>query len=110
MDQIKKERLAARARILKALAHPTRLFIVDQLEQQERSVSELTAMVGVDVSTVSKHLSQLKQVGIIRDEKRGNQVFYYLAVPCVMNFFDCVEAVIEEQHSRHMRLVSSERD
>jgi len=109
MDQIKKERLEARARILKALAHPTRLFIVDQLEQEEHSVNELTAMVGADVSTVSKHLSQLKQVGIIRDEKRGNQVFYRLAVPCVMNFFDCVEAVIEEQHLRHMQILNGER-
>lgn len=110
MEQIKKERFDARARILKALAHPTRLFIVDQLEQQERSVNELTAMVGADVSTVSKHLSQLKQVGIVRDEKRGNHVFYHLAVPCVMNFFDCVEAVIEEQHLRHMRLVNGDGD
>nr|WP_320048855.1 metalloregulator ArsR/SmtB family transcription factor [uncultured Desulfuromonas sp.] len=110
MEQIKKERFEARARILKALAHPTRLFIVDQLEQQEHSVSELTSMVGVDVSTMSKHLSQLKQVGIIRDEKRGNQVFYSLAVPCVMNFFDCVEAVIEEQHTRYLHVLGSGRD
>lgn len=109
MEQRIKERLEARANILKALAHPTRLFIIEQLEQEEHSVNELTAMVSVDVSTVSKHLSQLKQVGLICDEKRGNQVFYRLAVPCVMNFFDCVEAVIDEQRARHLRLMDGGR-
>jgi len=109
MEQRIKERLEARANILKALAHPTRLFIIEQLEQNECSVNELTAMVSVDVSTVSKHLSQLKQVGLICDEKRGNQVFYRLAVPCVMNFFDCVEAVIDEQRARYLHLMDGGR-
>lgn len=83
-----------RARVLKALAHPTRLFIVDVLSSGERCVCELTEMVGADISTVSKHLSLLKNAGIVRDEKRGAQVFYRLSVPCVLRFFDCVEAVL----------------
>lgn len=83
----------AQARIMKALAHPTRLFIVDELSRGERCVCELTDMIGVEMPTVSRHLSVLRNAGIVDDEKRGAQVFYRLRVPCVLNFFKCVEAV-----------------
>ena len=95
MDQKIKARYEARAGIIKAMSHPTRLFMVDELSRGERCVHELTEMVGVDVSTISKHLSILKGVGIVADEKRGAQVFYSLRVPCVLNFFSCVESVIK---------------
>ena len=81
------------ARIIKALAHPTRLFIVDELSRGERCVCELKDMIGVEMPTVSRHLGVLKGAGILEDEKRGLQVFYRLRVPCVLNFFKCVEAV-----------------
>jgi ArsR family transcriptional regulator len=88
--------MEARARVMKGLAHPTRLFIVDELSRGERCVCELTEMIGADVSTVSKHLALLKRAGIVIDDRRGAQVFYRLRVPCILNFFGCVEAVIEE--------------
>lgn len=81
------------ARIIKALAHPSRLFIVDELARGERCVCELTDLIGVEMPTVSRHLSLLKRAGILEDEKRGSQVFYRLRVPCVLNFFKCIEAV-----------------
>jgi len=95
MDPKTQARFETRARIIKALAHPTRLFIVDELSRGEKCVCELTAMIGADISTVSKHLSILKNLGIVQDEKRGLQVFYRLKTPCVMNFFDCCELVIK---------------
>ena len=88
--------MEARARVMKALAHPTRLFIVDELSRGERCVCDLTEKIGADVSTVSKHLSLLKGAGIVLDDKRGVRVFYRLRVPCILNFFGCVEAVLEE--------------
>ena len=95
MDAKTQQRYAARARIVKSLAHPTRLFMVDVLSRRERCVQELTEMVGADISTVSRHLAVLKAAGIVEDEKRGSQVFYSLRCPCVTNFFGCVEAVIK---------------
>lgn len=83
----------AQARIIKALAHPARLFIVDELSRGERCVCELTDQLGVAMPTVSRHLGQLKSAGLVEDEKRGAQVFYRLRVPCVLNFFKCIEAV-----------------
>ncbi len=88
-------RYEARARVMKALAHPTRLFIVDQLADGERCVCELTDLIDADVSTVSKHLSVLRDAGIVADDKRGNQVFYSLRVPCVLNWYSCVEGVMK---------------
>jgi DNA-binding transcriptional ArsR family regulator len=85
---------AARSKIIKALAHPTRLFIVDALSRGELCVRELTKRVGADISTVSKHLSILKGMGILQDRKQGLRVFYSLRCPCVMGFFKCVEGVV----------------
>jgi ArsR family transcriptional regulator len=86
-------RYERQTRIIKALAHPTRLFIVEELARGERCVCELTDLIGVEMPTLSRHLSLLKEAGILADEKRGSFVFYRLRVPCVLNFFKCVEAV-----------------
>ena len=97
-------RFEARARIVKAMAHPTRLFIVDVLSRGERCVCELTEMVGADMSTVSKHLAILRNAGIVEDEKRGSQVYYTLRCPCVLQFFDCVESVIQTRARGQLEL------
>ncbi len=95
MDRKRRAKYEVRAKIIKALAHPTRLLIVDELaEHGERCVCELTEMIGSDMSTVSRHLSQLKNAGIVTDEKRGTAVYYRLRVPCLNGFFECVESVL----------------
>ena len=106
MDEKKKLQFQARARIIKALAHPTRLFVVDELSRGERCVCGLTEMIGADISTVSKHLSVLRQAGIVEDEKRGLQVWYSLRVPCILNFFGCVEDVLKANVRQARQAVS----
>lgn len=81
------------AAIIKTLAHPTRLFLLDELSRGERCVRELTEMIGVEMPTVSRHLSLLKGAGILDDEKRGAHVFYRVRVPCVLEVFSCVKAI-----------------
>ena len=85
------QRYEAKSLVMKALAHPTRLFIVDELARGERCVCELRDMIDADISTVSRHLALLKTARIVTDDKRGQQVFYRLRTPCVLGFFDCVE-------------------
>ncbi|MCU0294063.1 MAG: metalloregulator ArsR/SmtB family transcription factor [Thermoanaerobaculaceae bacterium] len=106
LDGETKARMEARATVMKALAHPSRLFIVDELSRGERCVCELTEMIGADVSTVSKHLALLKKAGVVLDERRGQQVFYRLRVPCILNFFGCVEVVLEEVDRSKLEAVS----
>jgi ArsR family transcriptional regulator len=105
MDDKKRALYQAQATVMKAMAHPTRLFIVDQLSRGEKNVGDLTSMIRSDVSTVSKHLSVLKNAGIITDEKRGTQVFYSLGMPCVMNFFSCLQSVIRSKADDQLNLL-----
>jgi DNA-binding transcriptional ArsR family regulator len=95
MDEQSKLRSTERARILKAIAHPSRIFIVEVLSGKPHCVCELTEMIGADTSTVSKHLSILKNAGIIEDEKRGTSVYYSLRCQCIMKFIGCIEQVIK---------------
>jgi len=105
MDEKQKARYEARARIIKALAHPARLLIVDELAKQTLCVCDIRERVGSDLSTVSKHLSVLRNAGIVEDEKRGSQVFYSLRCTCVTAFFTCAEKVLETTAKDHMRLL-----
>lgn len=100
----KTERLhsEARAKILKALAHPSRIFIVDKLAEKPYCVCELTEMIGADTSTVSKHLSILKNAGIVTDRKQGTTVYYSLEAPCLLRFVGCVETVIEQNINKQL--------
>jgi ArsR family transcriptional regulator len=97
----------ARAHIIKALAHPARLLIVDELTKHgERCVCELTELIGTDMSTVSRHLSMLKEAGLVEDRKRGQMVFYRLRVECLLGFFDCIESVMVCNARRHQELLA----
>lgn len=87
---VQEERYTYMAAVMKALAHPTRLFIVDELDKGPRNVGELTEMVGLDMSTMSRHLSVLKQAGIIAAHKQNNQMIYHLLCPCVLDMYKCV--------------------
>lgn len=89
------------AKIIKAMAHPTRLFIIEELNQGERCVGELTEMIGADTSTVSKHLSVLKNAGLVFDEKRSNSIYYKLRCPCIIDFMGCVEEVLSANAREH---------
>jgi ArsR family transcriptional regulator len=79
------------AEVFKALSNPNRLLIVDAVAKGERCVADLTELVGLDMSTVSNHLSVLRNVGILKDERRGTQVFYSLRKPCLLNVFCCLD-------------------
>ncbi len=94
MNPNRKQLLESRANVFKALGHPSRLAIVDALANGERCVRELNEMIEADISTVSRHLGVLRNVGILSSEKRGNQVFYRLECPCITSFYGCVESVI----------------
>ena len=84
-----------KARVVKALAHPSRLAMIDALANGEKCVCELQEIVGSDITTVSKHLSLMKKAGLVEDRKDGLWVYYRLKVPCILRFFDCIDAVME---------------
>ena len=102
MDKTDLARFEAQAQIMKALSHPTRLFIVHELAKSEKCVRELTEMVGADTSTISKHLSIMKNAGIVDFDKRGTNIYYSLKMKCVLNFFTCVNEVLKKRIESQM--------
>ena len=91
-----RESYEGRARIAKALAHPSRLLILDALNEKELCVCELTELVGADQSTVSKHLAVLKNAGLVADRKEASMSYYRMTCPCLDGFFRCMESVLKQ--------------
>jgi ArsR family transcriptional regulator len=91
-----RQRYEFRARVAKALAHPSRLLMLDALSDGECCVCELTELVGADQSTVSKHLAILKQAGIVDDRKDGTKTFYRLKTKCLQGMWECIETVLKD--------------
>lgn len=91
-----REQYEARAKIAKALAHASRLMILDLLRSGDRNVTELVEAVGTDQSTVSKHLTVLKDAGLIGLRKKGSMNYYRLTTSgAVERFFSSLEAVLK---------------
>jgi len=79
-------------KVFRALAHPARVQVVRELSGgKEKCVCELVEVCGLGWSTVSRHLSVLREAGVIADEKRGLQVFYRLTLECVARFINCLD-------------------
>jgi ArsR family transcriptional regulator len=105
IDKRKQASLNARTAVIKAIAHPTRLFIVEELARGDKCVCEITDMLGVDTSTVSKHLSVLKNAGVVEDEKKGLMVYYHLSMPCLLKFLGCIESALKQRVKKQLALV-----
>jgi ArsR family transcriptional regulator len=103
MTEAETLRSEARAKILKALAQTSRMFIVETIKDKPRCVCELAEMLGIDQSTTSKHLSVLKNAGIIEDRKEGTTVYYSLRCRCILDFIGCIENVIQMNMERDMQ-------
>ena len=58
----------------------------------ERCVCELRTLVGADMSTVSKHLTVLKNAGVVEADRRGNNIYYRLVLTCLSGVFTCLDA------------------
>ena len=93
---LKKLSIQRKSEVFKALGHPTRLRIVEKLADGEQCVCDCLEMFDIDISTLSRHLSVLKNAGIIRDERRGKNIFYSLTCPCIVNMIECMEEVLSD--------------
>lgn len=78
------------AEYFQALAEPMRLKLLHALQDGEKNVGELTAISGCTQANVSKHLSLLAKLGMVRREARGTNVFYGIADPSIYNLCDLV--------------------
>jgi len=94
--EVKKTDYQNQAKVMKALGHPSRLLIVHALMDHELCVCELRELLGQTLPTVSRHLSVLKNAGLLREEKRGLYIYYHLTCPCIGDFLACVGQITGE--------------
>jgi ArsR family transcriptional regulator len=91
-----------RAAIAGALSHPMRLMILDHLARQGATcVCQLADAFGCLQPIMSKHLTILKNIGLVTLKKEGLKAFYSLKTPCILNFFECADKAFEN-HKKSM--------
>ncbi len=85
--------------MIKALAHPTRLHIAEILSDGPVCVSDIQAKAGSDLSTISKHLSIMRDAGWLSSQKQGLHIFYSLSCSCLDDFLRCVDTLASNPNS-----------
>ncbi|MEN6383663.1 MAG: metalloregulator ArsR/SmtB family transcription factor [Phycisphaerales bacterium] len=95
------------AEILKALAHPVRIAILDFLKDGEQCVCHIAEYVASERSNVSKHLSIMVNCGILESRKEGLNMYYSLKAKCILGFFDCITNCIKQQANDNIKLLKA---
>ncbi len=83
-----------KATILKGIAHPVRLSIVETLSEREMCVCEIAERFSCDRTTISKHLALLRDLGILGSRKEGLHIHYFLKIKCLSTLLKCIEMVV----------------
>lgn len=88
------ERVEKIAFVLKTVAHPMRVGIIDLLSEHEKmSVNDITAYLGLEQSLTSHHLANLKMKGVLGSKREGKQIFYFLKLKEVVDLIGTLEKV-----------------
>lgn len=88
------------ARLLEALANPRRLMILCELAEGERSVGELTEIVGLQQAALSQHLAKLRAEGIVATRRQAQMIFYRLASPAAASVINTLADIFCRPKSR----------
>jgi ArsR family transcriptional regulator len=94
-----------KAGILKAMAHPTRINILESLREGERCVCEIIELVDTEQSNTSQHLAQLKKMGIISSRKDGLKVIYKVNNSEIFSLLDMLDKIIAGQMEESMAIL-----
>ena len=93
------------AEVLKALAHPIRILLVEALRGRDRCVNDLCGLAPVDPSNISRHLGRLKAAGSLSDRRDGTRVLYHLETPCILEACGCATRVVRSESARRQRVL-----
>ncbi len=97
----------ARAEVFRAMAHPTRLRILEALRDRERCVCDLQQIAGSSLPTVSRHLAQMRAVGLLSCRREGTSIYYRLLVPCVTEAFACIDEALRADGERRAAICAA---
>ena len=88
-----------KAQIFQALAHPTRIAVVEALREGERGAGDLLAQLRIEQANLSQHLAVLRAKQVVVTRKAGNQVFYRLRDPVLTRVLDLLKRYFHDQIS-----------
>lgn len=94
------------AEICKALANPIRIEILNLLKSGEKTVTELANLVGVNQTNLSQHLTILRSKKIVEAKRVGNNVYYSLANPRIIEACNLLRQILQEQLEAESKLIS----
>ncbi|WP_299702110.1 metalloregulator ArsR/SmtB family transcription factor [uncultured Pontibacter sp.] len=90
--RVDKKKLEKTAYVLKCVAHPVRISIIDLLEQQEQlTVSQLQEVLQIEQSLLSHHLTNMRDKGIVETRRQGKHVLYSLTDSSISSIIDCIK-------------------
>src|SRR5437899_9725035 len=95
------------AAVAKAVAHPHRLELLEQLAQGERSVEVLADRIRMSVTNASQHLQHMRRAGLVAARRSGKFVFYRLAGDSVLDLVASLRRLAEAQSAEVERIVRS---
>ncbi len=98
-----------KAEIFQALAHPTRIAMVELLRNGEMSAGQLIEQLGVEQANASQHLGVLRTKQIVVNRKEGNQVFYSLRDAVLIEVLDILKRYFSSQLSQTMSMLKEMR-
>jgi DNA-binding transcriptional ArsR family regulator len=105
-QQLSQEVTQLHAEICAALADPSRILLLYALAEKPRTVTDLTAEVGILQPAASRHLKVLREHGLVRATRQGQHVEYALADPRLIEALDTLRAVLRDSLSRRANLMN----
>lgn len=95
-----------KAEIFQALAHPTRIAIVELLWDRELSAGELIAKLGMEQANISQHLAILRSRQLVANRKVGNQVFYSVRDPILLEVFGLMRTYFQKHLAETLEMLA----
>ena len=93
VKELDTDRLEMAANMLKAMAHPMRIAILNYLEGGKKlTVTQIHELLGIEQSTTSHHLGILKDKGVLCSRREGKNTFYYMKYDMIGQIMDCLHA------------------
>ncbi len=91
----------------KALSHPTRHAIIQELKDRERNVTQLAQLIGVSQSNLSQHLSVLRDAGIVIAKRTGVNVTYAIADPAILKACSIIHKALQDRIAKEKETLES---
>jgi DNA-binding transcriptional ArsR family regulator len=99
-----------KAGVFQALAHPTRVAIMEYLQQGEMSVGQLCEKIGVEQANASQHLAVLRAKHVVQTRKDGNQIYYSLRDPLLAKVLEAMREFFLSHLNEALQILKEEQE